>query len=217
MPGGFNALQRIYRDIEEPMMEQLNPNPFQALLNNQQSSSGSAPNRQAGTENTQPLPNPWGPRQAPTTAATTPAASAAGATPSTTTTTTTTSSASTTPTSAANMNNLFAQLLGGGGGAARPASATPAASTTTPIAASTGNPTHDIMQQMVQNPRAMETVLNTPYMQSMLDMIANNPQMSRMIVENSPQLGGANPELREQIARSMPTMLQQVNQSLFNR
>ena len=38
MPGGFNALQRIYREIEEPMLnatrDQFNPNPFAALRNN---------------------------------------------------------------------------------------------------------------------------------------------------------------------------------------
>jgi ubiquilin len=37
IPGGFNALQRIYRDVEEPMMdaarEQFGRNPFSALLN----------------------------------------------------------------------------------------------------------------------------------------------------------------------------------------
>ena len=38
VPGGFNALQRIYREMEEPMLnatrEQFAPNPFAALINN---------------------------------------------------------------------------------------------------------------------------------------------------------------------------------------
>ncbi len=54
-------MQRIYREVEEPMLnatrDQFNQNPFAALANN---SNTSEANRQAGTENTQPLPNPWG-------------------------------------------------------------------------------------------------------------------------------------------------------------
>jgi len=38
LPGGFGALQRMYRDIQEPMMnaatEGLGGNPFAALVNN---------------------------------------------------------------------------------------------------------------------------------------------------------------------------------------
>lgn len=37
LPGGFNALQRMYRDIQEPMMnaaqESLGANPFATLVN----------------------------------------------------------------------------------------------------------------------------------------------------------------------------------------
>ena len=59
LPGGFNALQRMYRDIQEPMMnaatEGLGNNPFSALAGNNASGQGNQ-----GVENTQPLPNPWG-------------------------------------------------------------------------------------------------------------------------------------------------------------
>jgi len=59
VPGGYSALQRIYRDIQEPMMnaatESLTRNPFASLVDN---SSGVNP--QQGTENREPLPNPWG-------------------------------------------------------------------------------------------------------------------------------------------------------------
>uniref|UniRef100_A0A1B0GQS7 Ubiquilin-4 n=1 Tax=Phlebotomus papatasi TaxID=29031 RepID=A0A1B0GQS7_PHLPP len=59
VPGGYSALQRIYRDIQEPMLnattEQFARNPFAGLVNN---SSGNNP--QQGTENREPLPNPWG-------------------------------------------------------------------------------------------------------------------------------------------------------------
>ncbi|XP_005098562.1 ubiquilin-1 [Aplysia californica] len=61
IPGGFNALQRMYRDIQEPMMnaaqETMGSNPFASLVN---SSSGTGENTQQGRENTEPLPNPWG-------------------------------------------------------------------------------------------------------------------------------------------------------------
>lgn len=213
VPGGFNALQRIYRELEEPMLnaarDQFTPNPFSALLNNT-----TPENRQAGTENTQPLPNPWGPRQQ----------GSSTAPPSANTTTTSSSSTTAPNPNLQNMNNIFSQLMGnlGGGATTTPSSNT---TTTTPTtgtgSANTGagglagglfnsNMVQDYMQQMMSNPRQMESMLNAPYMQSLLQSVASNPEMTRMIVENNPQLA-ANPELREQIVRSMPQMLQQVN------
>lgn len=59
IPGGYNALQRMYRDIQEPMFsatsEQFSRNPFAGLVDN--NTSGNNP--QQGTENREPLPNPW--------------------------------------------------------------------------------------------------------------------------------------------------------------
>lgn len=61
LPGGYNALRRMYTEIQEPMMnaaqEQLVGNPFAALVNNDGSQQRSA---QRGVENRDPLPNPWG-------------------------------------------------------------------------------------------------------------------------------------------------------------
>ncbi|KAK9508229.1 hypothetical protein O3M35_007935 [Rhynocoris fuscipes] len=58
IPGGYSALQRMYRDIQEPMLnaatEQFGSNPFANLV-----SSGGANNPQQGQENVEPLPNPW--------------------------------------------------------------------------------------------------------------------------------------------------------------
>ncbi len=55
--GGQSALQRMYRDIQEPMLnaaqEQFGSNPFQALSGND-SGAGST------GENAAPMPNPWG-------------------------------------------------------------------------------------------------------------------------------------------------------------
>lgn len=61
VPGGYNALHRIYRDIQEPMLNAASgfgSNPFSGLVD-----SGSAENPQAGSENREPLPNPWGSSQ----------------------------------------------------------------------------------------------------------------------------------------------------------
>lgn len=62
IPGGYNALQRMYRDIQEPMLsataDQFLRNPFAGLVDN------SSPNNpQQGRENTEPLPNPWNPQR----------------------------------------------------------------------------------------------------------------------------------------------------------
>lgn len=59
VPGGYNALHRIYRDIQEPMLNATSgafaSNPFSGLVDN-----GGAENPQQGSENREPLPNPWG-------------------------------------------------------------------------------------------------------------------------------------------------------------
>ncbi|RNA39541.1 ubiquilin-1 isoform X1 [Brachionus plicatilis] len=191
VPGGFNALQRIYREIEEPMLNAtMNQNPFAALQNNNLGTS--TENRQAGQENTQPLPNPWGPRQDQSNTTT----NQTTATSATSTTTSSSNTSSTTPSSnASNMNNIFSQLLGSGSsnGAGLPGS----------------NTMQDYAQQILQNPRQMEQMLGTPYMQSILQMMSTNPELSRTIVENSPQLA-SNPELRDQMLRSLPNMVQQL-------
>lgn len=58
IPGGYNALRRIYTELQEPMLnaaqEQFVGNPFAALVGNQNNE-----NVQQGTENRDPLPNPW--------------------------------------------------------------------------------------------------------------------------------------------------------------
>ncbi|XP_035668327.1 ubiquilin-1-like isoform X4 [Branchiostoma floridae] len=69
IPGGYNALRRMYTDIQEPMMnaaqEQFGNNPWASLV------GGGTSNPQQGQENREPLPNPWAPQGSSTTAATT--------------------------------------------------------------------------------------------------------------------------------------------------
>ncbi|EDW05571.1 ubiquilin-1 [Drosophila mojavensis] len=63
VPGGYSALQRIYRDIQEPMMnaatESFGRNPFAGLVEGGGGGTAGV-NPQQGTENRNPLPNPWG-------------------------------------------------------------------------------------------------------------------------------------------------------------
>lgn len=65
VPGGYNALHRIYRDIQEPMLNAASgafgSNPFSGLVD-----GGGTENPQQGAENREPLPNPWGGSQSAT-------------------------------------------------------------------------------------------------------------------------------------------------------
>ncbi|XP_034938574.1 ubiquilin-1 [Chelonus insularis] len=60
IPGGHSALRRMYRDIQEPMLQANERNPFAALVENSNNSDASVTNPQQGQENRDPLPNPWG-------------------------------------------------------------------------------------------------------------------------------------------------------------
>ncbi|CAO2596219.1 Ubqln1 [Lemmus lemmus] len=82
IPGGYNALRRMYTDIQEPMLnaaqEQFGGNPFASLVSNNSSGEGSQPSR---TENRDPLPNPWAPQtsqSSPASGSTTSAVSGSG-------------------------------------------------------------------------------------------------------------------------------------------
>ncbi|GFU33459.1 ubiquilin-1 [Nephila pilipes] len=61
VPGGYNALRRMYTELQEPMynaaQEQFGTNPFASLV----SDGGDSTSSQQGTENRDPLPNPWAP------------------------------------------------------------------------------------------------------------------------------------------------------------
>merc|ERR1711959_874769 len=67
-PEGFNALRRMYTDVQEPMMEaaseavSANTNPFANMFNDSSNNgdSNSNSNSNSSTQNT-PLSNPWAP------------------------------------------------------------------------------------------------------------------------------------------------------------
>ena len=65
------------------------------------------------------------------------------------------------------------------------------------------------MSQLVQNPRLLESVLNAPYMQPLMDSLAANPDISRQMVANNPMFAN-NPELREQMINALPAMMEQM-------
>ncbi|XP_054041884.1 ubiquilin-1-like [Rissa tridactyla] len=63
IPGGYSALEHLYREFEEPILDavqaQLGNNPFDCLESNPIPHGGRLP---AHTENRRPLPNPWAPQ-----------------------------------------------------------------------------------------------------------------------------------------------------------
>jgi len=67
VPGGYNALRRMYTELQEPMLnaaaEQFGSNPFAELANSaSMTASNNSSTTQPGTEVRDPLPNPWAPR-----------------------------------------------------------------------------------------------------------------------------------------------------------
>ncbi|KAL7646691.1 UNVERIFIED_CONTAM: hypothetical protein RMT77_001944 [Armadillidium vulgare] len=97
IPGGYSALQRMYRDIQEPMLnatQELGSNPFASLFNNRNNSNTDS--TQTGRENSDPLPNPW-----------------AASRPSSTTTNTTTSSTPATTSSSTTTSSTATSGVGG--------------------------------------------------------------------------------------------------------
>merc|ERR1712203_21851 len=58
MPGGQAILQRMYRDVQEPVLNAMGgPNPFQDLRG-----QAAPPAPTPSTETTAPAPNPWAPQ-----------------------------------------------------------------------------------------------------------------------------------------------------------
>jgi ubiquilin len=135
------------------------------------------------TENTDPLPNPWAPR------GTGAAAAGAAATP-----------------------NRQQQSTGAPNNQQQEQQQPPSAIPTGAAGSSPGliSPMmQNYMSQLVQNPRLLESVLNAPYMQPLMDSLAANPDISRQMVANNPMFAN-NPELREQMINALPAMMEQM-------
>ncbi|TKC37953.1 hypothetical protein EI555_009041, partial [Monodon monoceros] len=181
IPGGYNALRRMYTDIQEPMLsaaqEQFGGNPFASLVSNTSSGEGSQPSR---TENRDPLPNPWAPQASQSSSASSGTTSAVGGTSS--------GAASGTAGQSSTVPNL-----GPGVGASM---------FNTPGMQS-------LLQQITENPQLMQNMLSAPYMRSMMQSLSQNPDLAAQMMLNNPLFAG-NPQLQEQMRQQLPTFLQQM-------
>ncbi|XP_068109628.1 ubiquilin-4 [Hyperolius riggenbachi] len=180
IPGGYNALRRMYTDIQEPMFsaarEQFGSNPFSSAGGSE--GSASQPQR---TENREPLPNPWNPNASPSSQT----SNSEGNTSSTTATTTTSQSNST----VSNPFGINATSLGSG--------------------MFNSPEMQGLLQQISENPQLMQSMISAPYMRSMMQTLAQNPDFAAQMIGNIPILSG-NPQLQEQLRHQLPVFLQQM-------
>ncbi|NWV00187.1 UBQL1 protein, partial [Upupa epops] len=183
IPGGYNALRRMYTDIQEPMLnaaqEQFGGNPFASLVSNAPTGGDSRPSR---TENRDPLPNPWAPQFNSQTSLGTHNSGESGGT-------STTSSS----TSGGMGESSAAQNTGHGLGGGM---------FNTPGMQS-------LLQQITENPQLMQNMLSAPYMRSMMQSLSQNPDLAVQMMLNNPLFAG-NPQLQEQMRQQLPTFLQQM-------
>ncbi|XP_061520433.1 ubiquilin-4 isoform X2 [Phycodurus eques] len=181
IPGGYNALRRMYTDIQEPMFsaarEQFGNNPFSALGGG--SESGAQPSR---TENREPLPNPWGPSNA-----SNPAENGGGGGGGT---------ASGTGAAAAGTNPTVSNPLG-----VNPSSLGNGMFNSPGM--------QSLLQQISENPQLMQNMLSAPYMRSMMQSLSQNPELASQVMMNNPLFAG-NPQLQEQFRSQLPIFLQQM-------
>ncbi|XP_021098276.1 ubiquilin-1 isoform X1 [Heterocephalus glaber] len=181
IPGGYNALRRMYTDIQEPMLsaaqEQFGGNPFASLVSNTSSGEGSQPSR---TENRDPLPNPWAPQTSQSSSA------------SSGTTNTMSGTADSATSGTAGQSTTGPNLVPGVG----------ASMFNTPGMQS-------LLQQITENPQLMQNMLSAPYMRSMMQSLSQNPDLAAQMMLNNPLFAG-NPQLQEQMRQQLPTFLQQM-------
>ncbi|NXO01267.1 UBQL1 protein, partial [Rhinopomastus cyanomelas] len=188
IPGGYNALRRMYTDIQEPMwnaaQEQFGDNPFASLVSNAPTGGDSRPSR---TENRDPLPNPWAPALSSQTSMGTSTSGDSGSSSNTSSSTTGNS------TSGSVGENLAAPNMGhglGGGMFSTPGM-------------------QSLLQQITENPQLMQNMLSAPYMRSMMQSLSQNPDLAVQMMLNNPLFAG-NPQLQEQMRQQLPTFLQQM-------
>uniref|UniRef100_A0A8C8AE33 Ubiquilin n=1 Tax=Otus sunia TaxID=257818 RepID=A0A8C8AE33_9STRI len=152
IPGGYNALRRMYTDIQEPMLnaaqEQFGGNPFASLVSNASSGGDSQPSR---TENRDPLPNPWAPQSS--------------SHSSTSTSTSGESSGSN------NVGNSTSASMG-------QSSAIPNLGPGLGVAMFNTPGMQSLLQQITENPQLMQNMLSAPYMRSMMQSLSQNPDLA---------------------------------------
>lgn len=184
IPGGYNALRRMYTDIQEPMLnaaqEQFGGNPFASLVSSPSSAEGTQPSR---TENRDPLPNPW----APQTSQSSPASGSTGST--TNTVSTSAGNATSTP---AGQGTSGPSLVPGAG----------ASMFNTPGMQS-------LLQQITENPQLMQNMLSAPYMRSMMQSLSQNPDLAAQMQNPDTLSAMSNPRAMQallQIQQGLQTL-----------
>nr|BAE38196.1 unnamed protein product [Mus musculus] len=184
IPGGYNALRRMYTDIQEPMLnaaqEQFGGNPFASLVSSSSSAEGTQPSR---TENRDPLPDPW----APQTSQSSPASGTTGST--TNTMSTSGGTATSTP---AGQSTSGPSLVPGAG----------ASMFNTPGMQS-------LLQQITENPQLMQNMLSAPYMRSMLQSLSQNPDLAAQMQNPDTLSAMSNPRAMQallQIQQGLQTL-----------
>lgn len=66
-----------------------------------------------------------------------------------------------------------------------------------------------LMQQMAENPQLMQNLLNAPYTRSMFEAMNQDPDMASRLLSTSPLLAN-NPQLQEQVRQMMPQFMAQM-------
>ncbi|XP_043308777.1 ubiquilin-1 isoform X2 [Cervus canadensis] len=180
IPGGYNALRRMYTDIQEPMLsaaqEQFGGNPFASLVSNTSSGEGSQPSR---TENRDPLPNPWAPQASQSSSASGGTASAVGGTSG--------------GAASGTAGQSSAPNLGPGVGASM---------FNTPGMQS-------LLQQITENPQLMQNMLSAPYMRSMMQSLSQNPDLAAQMQNPDTLSAMSNPRAMQallQIQQGLQTL-----------
>lgn len=184
IPGGYNALRRMYTDIQEPMLnaaqEQFGGNPFASLVSSSSSAEGTQPSR---TENRDPLPNPW----APQTSQSSPASGSTGST------TNTVSTSAGTATSTSTGQSTSGPSLAPGAGASM---------FNTPGMQS-------LLQQITENPQLMQNMLSAPYMRGMMQSLSQNPDLAAQMQNPDTLSAMSNPRAMQallQIQQGLQTL-----------
>ncbi|KAJ7416729.1 Ubiquilin-1 [Willisornis vidua] len=152
IPGGYNALRRMYTDIEPILnaaQEQFGGNPFASLVSNPSAGGESQPSR---TENRDPLPNPW-------------------ASQSSSQTSTTNTSTSGESSDSGNAENGTSGTMGQSSTGPNVGPGLGAGMFNTPGMQS-------LLQQITENPQLMQNMLSAPYMRSMMQSLSQNPDLA---------------------------------------
>ncbi|XP_050769163.1 ubiquilin-1-like isoform X3 [Gymnogyps californianus] len=152
IPGGYNALRRMYTDIQEPMLnaaqEQFGSNPFASLVSNASSGGDSQPSR---TENRDPLPNPWAPQS---------------------------SSQSSTSTSTSGESSGSSNVGNSTSASTGQSSTIPNLGPGLGVGMFNTPGMQSLLQQITENPQLMQNMLSAPYMRSMMQSLSQNPDLA---------------------------------------